>query len=173
MGPWLHSLSQKSTEAPVHFWRRKTVGSIWTYSNVITYSQVDQKSWPKMRCSFYHFEAARSCLLLFSRWVVSHSLGVHGLRPSWLLCPWDSPGKNTGVGCHFLLQGIFPTQGLNQRLLHWMHRQADSLPLSHQGSPANEILLWIEKAEVITVPMPQCEISDTGLFLNMPVCIKR
>ena len=35
-----------------------------------------------------------------------------------LLCPWASPGKNTGVGCHFLLQGIFPTQGLNPGLLH-------------------------------------------------------
>ena len=41
---------------------------------------------------------------------------------------WDSPGKNTGVGCHALLQGIFPTQGLNSCLcvLHW---QAGSLPL--------------------------------------------
>ena len=43
-----------------------------------------------------------------------------------------SPGKNTGVGCHFFLQGIFPTRRSNPRLLH---RQADSLPLSHQGSP--------------------------------------
>ena len=42
-----------------------------------------------------------------------------------------SHGKNTGVGCHFLLQGIFLTQGLNLHLLHW---QADALPLSHQGS---------------------------------------
>ena len=42
------------------------------------------------------------------------------------------PGKNTGVGCHSLLQGIFPTQGSNLGLLHW---QVDSLPLSHQGSP--------------------------------------
>ena len=50
-----------------------------------------------------------------------------------LLCPWDSLGKNTGVGCHALLQGIFPTQGLNPRLLHW---QVDSLLLSYQGSPA-------------------------------------
>ena len=40
--------------------------------------------------------------------------------PTRLLCPWDSPGKNTGVGCHALLQGIFPTQGSNLRLLHWM-----------------------------------------------------
>ena len=35
----------------------------------------------------------------------------------WILCPWDSPGKNTGVGCHFLLQGIFLTQGSNLCLL--------------------------------------------------------
>ena len=36
--------------------------------------------------------------------------------PLWLLCPWDSPGKNTGVDCHALLQGIFPTQGPVSRL---------------------------------------------------------
>ena len=35
-----------------------------------------------------------------------------------LLCPWNSPGKNTGVGSHFLLQGNFLTQGSNPRLLH-------------------------------------------------------
>ena len=42
-------------------------------------------------------------------------------EPSRLLRPWDSPGKNTGVGCHFLLQGIFLTQGLNLSLLHVLH----------------------------------------------------
>ena len=46
------------------------------------------------------------------------SLQPHGLWPARLLCPWDSPGKKTGVGCHFLLQGIFPTHGSNPRLLH-------------------------------------------------------
>ena len=46
------------------------------------------------------------------------------------LCPWDLPGKNTGVDFHFLLQGIFLAQGSNSRLLHW---QVDSLPLNHQG----------------------------------------
>ena len=46
-----------------------------------------------------------------------------------------SPDKNTGVGCHFLLQGIFPTQGSNLCLLRLLHWQADSLPLSHLGSP--------------------------------------
>ena len=42
----------------------------------------------------------------------------HMEPPARLLCPWDSPGKNTGVGCHFLLQGIFLTQGSNWGLLH-------------------------------------------------------
>ena len=42
----------------------------------------------------------------------------------------DSPGKNTGVGCHALLQGIFLTQGLNLRLLCLLHWQASSLPLA-------------------------------------------
>ena len=54
----------------------------------------------------------------WSRSVVSDSLQPGGLYPTRLLCPWDSPGKNTGVGCHFLLQGIFPTQGSNPGLLH-------------------------------------------------------
>ena len=38
-------------------------------------------------------------------------LRPHGLEPTRLLCPWDFPGKNTGVGCHFLLQGIVPNSG--------------------------------------------------------------
>ena len=42
----------------------------------------------------------------------------HGLQPSRLLCPWDFPGKNTAVGCHFLFQGIFLTQRSNRHLLH-------------------------------------------------------
>ena len=46
----------------------------------------------------------------------------------------DSPGKYTGVGCHFLLQGIFLTQGSNPPLLHLLHWQAGSLPLRHLGS---------------------------------------
>ena len=54
-----------------------------------------------------------------SRSVVSDSLWPHGLWPTRLLRPWDSPGKNTGVGCHFLLQGIFPTKGSNPGLPHW------------------------------------------------------
>ena len=49
---------------------------------------------------------------------LSDSLWPCGLQPTRLLCPWDSPGKSTGVGCHFLLQGIFPIQESNPGLPH-------------------------------------------------------
>ena len=45
-------------------------------------------------------------------------LQPHGLQPTRLLCPWNSPGKNTAVGCHFLLQGIFPAQESTPDLQH-------------------------------------------------------
>jgi hypothetical protein len=53
-----------------------------------------------------------------------------------LLCPWDSPGKNTGVGCHALLQRIFPTQRLNLYFLCFLCWQAGSLPLAPPGKPS-------------------------------------
>ena len=49
---------------------------------------------------------------------VLDSLQPYGLHSTRLLCPWDSPGKNTRVGYHALLQGIFPTQGSNPGLMH-------------------------------------------------------
>ena len=73
-----------------------------------------------------------TCMLSYS--VMSNSLTPCGLKPTGLLCPCKFPGKDTGVGCHFLLQGIFPNQGLNPCLLWLLHWQADSLPLSHLGS---------------------------------------
>ena len=55
--------------------------------------------------------------------------------PPELLCLRNFPGKNTEGGCHFLLQGIFPTQGSNSRLLGLLYWQMGSLPLNHLGSP--------------------------------------
>ena len=63
---------------------------------------------------------------------MSKSLWPHGLWPTRLLWPWDSPGKDTGVGFHFLLEEIFPTPRSN--LCHLHDRQTD-YPQSHQGSP--------------------------------------
>ena len=53
--------------------------------------------------------------------------------------PWDSPGKNTRVGYHFLLQRIFPTHGLNSHLLHRLYWQEGSLPLVQPG----KLLQWV------------------------------
>ena len=53
---------------------------------------------------------------------------------SRLVCPWGSPGKNTGVGCHALFQGIFPIQESNPHLLCLLHWQAGFLPLVSPGS---------------------------------------
>ena len=72
--------------------------------------------------------------MLFSHSVVSNSLWPHGLHPTRLLSPWDSPGKKTGVGCHALLQGIFQTQASNPGLLHW--QEMVLYHLNHQGIPS-------------------------------------
>ena len=70
---------------------------------------------------------------------VSDSLRPHGLQPARLLSPWNSPGKDTTVGCHGLLQGIFPNQGLNPDLPHY--RQI----LYQLSQPANPVLNMKEK----------------------------
>ena len=65
--------------------------------------------------------------------VVSDSLQSHGSSPSGSSVHGIFQAKNTGVGFHFLLQGIFPTQVLNLHLLHLLHWPADSLPLVPSG----------------------------------------
>ena len=75
---------------------------------------------------------------------VSDSLWPH----SRFLCPWDFPGKNTGVGYHSLLQGIFLIQGWKLSLWHFLRWQTDSLPQSYVGSSK-------EDAEDTTVPRPR------------------
>ena len=77
--------------------------------------------------------------------VVSDSLRPHGLLPARLLCPWDSPGKGTGVGCHSHLQGNLPDPGMEPGS---PALQVDSSLLSHQRSQSTEVgslslLQWI------------------------------
>ena len=92
------------------------------------------------------------CWAVLSCSVTSNSLRPHGLQPARLLRPWDSPGRNTGVGCHALLQGIFPTQGSNPGLLHW---RWILYCLSHQGNPS----LQLGASKV-------CPHPDTPVSLN-------
>ena len=61
------------------------------------------------------------CCAVLTHSIMSDSLWHHGLQLTRLLCPGDSPDKNTGVGCHILLQGIFPTQGPNPYDLCLLH----------------------------------------------------
>ena len=69
--------------------------------------------------------------------VVANSLRPHGLQPTRLLCPWDSAGKNSGVGCHVV---SFPTQGLNLSLLHLLHWQVNSSPLGKPGATLEGVI---------------------------------
>ena len=56
-------------------------------------------------------------MLFFSLSVMSNSSATpKDCSPTWFLCPWDFPGKNTEISCHFLLHGVFPNQGSNQHL---------------------------------------------------------
>ena len=112
--------------------------------------------------------------------VVSNSLRPHGLKPTRLLCPWNFPGKNTGVICHLLLQEIFPTQGSKPCLLCLLLWQADSLPLHHLRSlyfnkkinealaSAAHILYWnIQSRLAWLLHKDDTQICETfNIFLN-------
>ena len=80
----------------------------------------------------YNTPKLQTVLLLVVVQSLVQLLQPHGLQPASLLCPWDSSGKNIGVGCHSVFQGISLTQGLNPGLPHC--RQI-LYHLNHQESP--------------------------------------
>ena len=88
--------------------------------------------------------------------VVSDS-GPYGLWSTRLHCPWDSPGKNTGMDGHALLQGISLTQGSNLSLLSLLHWQADSLPLEPPGKPMDVLSCLVAQWD------PMCNPLDYSL----------
>ena len=100
--------------------------------------------------------------------VVSDSLQSHGLQPARLLVHGDSSGYNTGVGCHALLQGIFPTQGLNPGLLHcrWILYH-----LSHQESPWT--LEWVAYHFSKGSSQPRNETGSLALQNSLPAELPR
>ena len=97
--------------------------------------------------SWETFPKALIYMLFVSFSVVSTSLKPYGLWPTRHLCPWNSPGKNTEVGSHSLLQGIFLTQGWNQGLLHRrrvLYCLSPGSPASQAGSlPSEPGVPWI------------------------------
>ena len=133
-------------------WKRINLQSIQTAHA----AQYQKKKQPNLRMSTPKKHFSKEDILMANTWkdaqhssllyvLVSQSYptlcNAKGCSPLRLLCPWDFPGKNTGVDSHFLLQGIFPTQGLNSRLLHLVYWQADSLLLSHLGSLTSSMSL--------------------------------
>ena len=93
--------------------------------------------------------------MAFSHYVLSHFSHVRLFATLWSVAYqaplWDSPGKNTGVGCHALLQGIFLTRGSNPHLLHW---QADSLSSEPPGKPR----LQVSEEEFSCLPVEFCPL---------------
>ena len=87
------------------------------------------------------------------------------MEPARLLCPWDFPGKNTQVGCHALLQGIFPTQELNLGLLRLLHWHIGSLPLAPPRKPSKYSAKYKISSETLVV-------SASGYILMLNQLIK-
>ena len=125
--------------------------------------------------SFYGPGVLCACVLsLFACIWLSATLWA---LPTRLLCPWDSPGKNTGVGCHSLLQGIFPTQGSNTHLLCLLHWQAGSLPLASPGKPfkghSRKICILetgkCYKSELVVKLLPTCRCLQVSPFPSLDV----
>ena len=105
------------------------------------YSRYITEYAPSWGFTFRRLEVPR--LLLTGGGLVTEScltLRPHGLEPTSLLCSWDFQARILGVGCHFLLQGIFLTQGSTPRFLCLLSCRQILYPLSHQGSPASSRL---------------------------------
>ena len=79
---------------------------------------------------------------------------------------WDSPGINTGMGCHFFLQGIFLTQGSNQHLLYRLHWQAGSLPLVLSRKPIKHVLGLLLGSFYVIVDLSIC----VSVFVSVLCC---
>ena len=103
-------------------------------SDLLEWSIGDFPGW--CRCSKFCFGwCSHSCTCSVTS-IMFRSLRPFGLHTASLLCPWESPGRNTGVGCHALLKGIFLTQGSKPAS---PALQVDYLPLSCRRSPFTEL----------------------------------
>ena len=92
---------------------------------ILLYYSIRDCTWNKTWMRFL------TTLHICARSVMSDPLWSFGLQPTRILCPWDFSGKNTWEGYHFLLQGLFPSQGSNPHLLPPLHfRQFTAEPLS-------------------------------------------
>ena len=102
------------------------------------------------------------------------TLRPRGPQPARLLCPQESPGETIGMGCHALLQGIFPTQGSNPRLLSLLHWQVCSLPLLPPGKPYIYIFFLLFFSIIVYYRILCCTVGPHCLsVLYITVCIRQ
>ena len=154
-GSSVHGIFQARVLEWVLFFRGSSWGRNWTqvshvegrFFTVWAIREAHKVRWKQVYLERYTFHRQKAvcvrkweelwnvgCLVFMCVCVcVSRSVMSDSLWPSWgvrLFCPWEFPGQNTGVGCHFLLQGVLPTQGSNRDLLHcrWILYH-----LNHQG----------------------------------------
>ena len=167
LGPWFGKISHAAEQlspCTTNYWslcaleprncnkERPPLTTTSKSSQAARPSAIKNKSVHK-NVSFFHFEhhlPLPSATPAKPLWPVNTQ--VTKILPSRLFCPWDSPGKNTGVGSHFLLQGIFLTQGSNPGLLHC---RSILYSLSHQGSPN-----WNLHRTVITLRLAFSILSE-------------
>ena len=119
--PWAHKYFILLILYCFVFWHKNTSHDVYGPDKILSvqYSIAGYRSNVVQLISKIYSSGEPETLYAISRSVVSDSSWSHGLYPTKLLCPWDSPGKNTGAGSHSLLQRIFPTQGSN-----WEHPES-------------------------------------------------
>ena len=139
---------------PSKSWHRSPTG-LW---NLLHLSHTSSFLW--FTCLLY------ICLCLVAQLCLTLCDPMDYSPPGSSVQGMNFPGKNTGVGHHGLLQGIFPTQGSNPRILHPLHGQVGSLPLCHLGSP---LYIWgllkahftATSGSITSSPLPKCSNSHT------------
>ena len=134
MGEWISSLCLSSSRAWNIYVIKVKSGECGQRWLEIRKRSDNHSAQAKLQVSSWEACLEICVCAVLGRSVMSNSLQPHGLEPARLRCPWNFLGKNTGVGCHFLFQGIFLTQESNSCLLCLLHWQADSLPLCDLAS---------------------------------------
>ena len=119
-------------------------------TSIYLHAHISQHTGNSSQCQFAVVQSL-SCIRFFV---------TQELQPARLLCPWDFPGKNTGLSCRFLFHGIFPSQGSSLHLLPW---QEDSLLLDHKSSVSITFLQINAFYPYFYLAKPQIEINEMEL----------
>ena len=150
-GSWKKQESSRKTSIsalltmpkPLSVWITINCGKFWKRWEYQTTWPASWETYMQVRKQQLELDMKQQTGSKWEKWshsVMSDSLWLHGLQPARLLCPWDFLGNSTRVDCHFLLQGIFPTQGLNLGLPHCRQMLSH---LSHEKDKENTNKKWI------------------------------